>query len=87
MERSTCDSMQCLMHAQHSDEAALDSGSQQPTRRRLSCRWESGSYGYHGDDGRKFNNSEKGEEYGPKFGTGDTVGACLHFEKEEIFFT
>eukprot|EP00879_Flechtneria_rotunda_P014464 GHRR01015113.1.p1 GENE.GHRR01015113.1~~GHRR01015113.1.p1 ORF type:complete len:351 (+),score=113.33 GHRR01015113.1:510-1562(+) len=51
------------------------------------CRWESNSYGYHGDDGRKFYNSDKGEEYGPKFGTGDTIGACLHFGSQEIFYT
>jgi hypothetical protein len=51
------------------------------------CRWESGSYGYHGDDGRKFHYSEKGEEYGPKYSAGDTVGACLHFGRQEIFFT
>jgi hypothetical protein len=50
-------------------------------------RWESSTYGYHGDDGRKFHHSEKGEEYGPKFSTGDTVGACLHFGRQEIFFT
>eukprot|EP00882_Tetradesmus_deserticola_P015836 GHRQ01016884.1.p1 GENE.GHRQ01016884.1~~GHRQ01016884.1.p1 ORF type:complete len:209 (+),score=72.32 GHRQ01016884.1:270-896(+) len=49
--------------------------------------WESGSYGYHGDDGRKFHHSEKGEEYGPKYSTGDTVGACLHFGRQEVFFT
>uniref|UniRef100_A0A383VPB8 B30.2/SPRY domain-containing protein n=1 Tax=Tetradesmus obliquus TaxID=3088 RepID=A0A383VPB8_TETOB len=49
--------------------------------------WEASSYGYHGDDGRKFYHSEKGEEYGPKWSAGDTVGACLHFERQEIFFT
>lgn len=50
-------------------------------------RWEPNSYGYHGDDGRKFLNSGKGEEYGPTYGTGDSVGAGLHFGKQEIFFT
>eukprot|EP00878_Enallax_costatus_P006903 GHUV01007233.1.p1 GENE.GHUV01007233.1~~GHUV01007233.1.p1 ORF type:complete len:241 (+),score=55.60 GHUV01007233.1:288-1010(+) len=49
--------------------------------------WEPNSYGYHGDDGRKFYNSGKGEDYGPTYGTGDTVGAGFHFGKQEIFFT
>lgn len=51
------------------------------------CSWEPNSYGYHGDDGNKFHNSGKGEEYGPKYGTGDIVGAGMHFGKQEIFFT
>lgn len=51
------------------------------------CSWEPNSYGYHGDDGHKFCSTGTGADYGPKFGTGDTVGACLHFRKQEIFFT
>lgn len=27
------------------------------------------------------------QEYGPKFGKGDTVGACYHLGRQEIFFT
>lgn len=49
--------------------------------------WEPGSYGYHGDDGMRYASSGKGEEYGPRFGAGDTVGACLHLGRGEIFFT
>lgn len=49
--------------------------------------WEAGSYGYHGDDGMRYAASGKGEEYGPRFGAGDTVGACLHLGRQEIFFT
>jgi hypothetical protein len=49
--------------------------------------WEPGSYGYHGDDGMRYAASGKGEEYGPRFGGGDTVGAALHLGRQEIFFT
>lgn len=50
-------------------------------------RWEQGSYGYHGDDGHIFHAAGVGEEYGPKWGSGDTVGAGLHLGRQEIFFT
>lgn len=53
----------------------------------LTRSWETGSYGYHGDDGMRYAASGKGEEYGPRFGAGDTVGACLHLGRQEIFFT
>ncbi|KAG2484878.1 hypothetical protein HYH03_016362 [Edaphochlamys debaryana] len=49
--------------------------------------WEVGSYGYHGDDGKKFCGSGMGEEYGPTFGAGDTVGAGIHLGRQELFFT
>eukprot|EP00898_Chlorokybus_atmophyticus_P007569 jgi/Chlat1/7813/Chrsp66S07270 len=49
--------------------------------------WEANGYGYHGDDGRKYHASGKGEAYGPTFTTGDTVGAGLHLQNHEIFFT
>ena len=29
----------------------------------------------------------QGDSYGPKFTKGDTVGACYHLAKQEIFFT
>lgn len=51
------------------------------------CSWEANSYGYHGDDGHKFHHSGKGEDYGPSWGAGDTVGAALHFGRQEVFFT
>jgi hypothetical protein len=51
------------------------------------CSWEPGSYGYHGDDGHKFHSAGVGEEYGPKWTTGDTVGAGLDLGRQEIFFT
>jgi hypothetical protein len=56
-------------------------------RRGPAPRWEPGSYGYHGDDGMRYAASGKGEEYGPRFGGGDTVGAALHLGRQEIFFT
>ncbi|KAG1656322.1 hypothetical protein FOA52_006653 [Chlamydomonas sp. UWO 241] len=49
--------------------------------------WEPNSYGYHGDDGKKFGGNGKGEDYGPKFGKGDTVGAAYSLSTQEIFFT
>ncbi|KAG2437400.1 hypothetical protein HXX76_006052 [Chlamydomonas incerta] len=49
--------------------------------------WEVGSYGYHGDDGKKFIGSGMGEDYGPTFGAGDTVGAGIHLGRQELFFT
>mmetsp|Transcript_11992 Transcript_11992/g.43791 ORF Transcript_11992/g.43791 Transcript_11992/m.43791 type:complete len:433 (+) Transcript_11992:318-1616(+) len=49
--------------------------------------WETNSYGYHGHDGSKYNGSSRGEIYGPKFTTGDIVGAGIHLEEQTVFFT
>ncbi|PSC76243.1 Ran-binding 10 [Micractinium conductrix] len=51
--------------------------------------FESHSYGYRGDTGRKHHSAlpARGEEYGPAFGPGDVVGAGIHLTKHEIFFT
>eukprot|EP00899_Mesostigma_viride_P013967 jgi/Mesvir1/22571/Mv18575-RA.1 len=49
--------------------------------------WEPNSYGYHGDDGKKFHANGQGEPYGPTFGLNDVVGACLHLGTQEIFYT
>eukprot|EP00644_Phytophthora_capsici_P001608 jgi/Phyca11/557416/estExt2_Genewise1Plus.C_PHYCAscaffold_1120027 len=35
--------------------------------------WDFRSYGYHGDDGQMFH-SNRGRQFGPAFGTNDTVG-------------
>jgi hypothetical protein len=67
----------------HTEYPRITHASHAPAR----ARWEAGSYGYHGDDGRKYHNSGKGEDYGPRFGAGDTVGAGLHLGRQEIFFT
>ena len=49
--------------------------------------WEINSYSYLGESGRLFNNCERGEKYGPPFGTGDVIGCGLLCEQREIFFT
>ena len=49
--------------------------------------WEANSYAYHGYDGRRYNDSERGEQYGPRFGAGDVIGCGLLTERREIFFT
>lgn len=42
--------------------------------------WEPNSYAYHGEDGRKYSESERGEAYGPSFAAGDVVGcACARY--------
>lgn len=49
--------------------------------------WDPHSYGYHGYDGMKYSGSGQGQEYAPTFAKGDVVGAGLHLERQEIFFT
>ncbi|KAL3159307.1 hypothetical protein ABBQ32_011261 [Trebouxia sp. C0010 RCD-2024] len=56
--------------------------------------WETNTYGYHGDDGKKYSHPvansrsiNQGTEYGPTYTSGDTVGAGLNLETQEIFFT
>ncbi|CAI5537464.1 unnamed protein product [Closterium sp. Naga37s-1] len=54
------------------------------------CRqpgWEASSYGYHGDNGKVYHNSGRGEAYGPEFTTNDVVGAGVNYGTHEIFFT
>jgi SPRY domain len=48
--------------------------------------WDSGSWGYHGDDGKLFSESSRGKSYGPTYGKGDTVGCGIDFPKCELFF-
>ena len=49
--------------------------------------WEVNSYAYLGEDGRKYNDCERGESYGPPFGVGDVIGCGLLCDRREIFFT
>ncbi|RIB30700.1 concanavalin A-like lectin/glucanase domain-containing protein, partial [Gigaspora rosea] len=46
-----------------------------------------GSWGYHGDDGNLFYCSGNGNPYGPLFSTGDTIGCCLNFTNNTVFYT
>ncbi|RIB03913.1 concanavalin A-like lectin/glucanase domain-containing protein [Gigaspora rosea] len=45
------------------------------------------SWGYHSDDGNFFDCSEIEEPYGPTFKTGDTIGCCLDFRNNTVFYT
>ncbi|RLN08704.1 ran-binding protein 9 [Panicum miliaceum] len=49
--------------------------------------WESNSCGYHGDDGYLYRGQGKGEPFGPKFTSGDTIGAGINYLSQEFFFT
>ena len=49
--------------------------------------WEPGTYGYHGDDGKKYHARGSGEAYGPRFGAGDVVGAGVDWERGSVWFT
>lgn len=48
--------------------------------------WEPHSYGYHGDDGHAFHGSGLGRAFGPRFTTGDVVGALLDRGQHTISF-
>ncbi|CAG8477157.1 8622_t:CDS:2 [Acaulospora morrowiae] len=49
--------------------------------------WEDDSWGYHGDDGKCFHSLGAGRVYGPLFTTGDTIGCCLNFLYNIVFYT
>lgn len=49
--------------------------------------WTRESYGYHGDDGNKFNGDCRGNPYGPTFTTGDVIGCGLNLVEGTCFFT
>ncbi|GAB1313899.1 CTLH/CRA C-terminal to lish motif domain-containing protein [Madurella fahalii] len=49
--------------------------------------WEPESWGYHGDDGHCFAAQNVGKPYGPRFGTGDTVGCLVNFRLGQAMFT
>lgn len=51
--------------------------------------WYSGSYGYHCDDGQKFEGDEigMGREWGPCCTRGDVVGCALDLKQRLMFFT
>ncbi|RIB30473.1 concanavalin A-like lectin/glucanase domain-containing protein [Gigaspora rosea] len=45
-----------------------------------------GSWGYYGFNGL-FYCSDGGNQYGPSFSTGDTIGCCLNFKNNTVFYT
>jgi len=50
--------------------------------------WDSLSYGYHGDDGGIFHASgDMIKQYGPSFGSGDTIGCGIDYVNGGIFYT
>ncbi|KAK3306076.1 concanavalin A-like lectin/glucanase domain-containing protein [Chaetomium strumarium] len=48
--------------------------------------WESHSWGYHGDDGKKFHGGQ-GTSYSSTFGKGDTVKCRVDQSARTMFFT
>ena len=49
--------------------------------------WCNTSWGYHGNDGNLFYDSGRDKPYGPLFTTGDTIGCCLNFMNNMVFYT
>lgn len=49
--------------------------------------WEPSSFGYHGDDGKKYHGSGVGEDFGPTFGKGDIIGAGCNLDTGAVFYT
>ncbi|KAF0486765.1 SPRY-domain-containing protein [Gigaspora margarita] len=50
--------------------------------------WNIYSVGYHSNDGRKFNDTPSGSEYGPTWGeVGDTIGCGYNPDVGYVFFT
>lgn len=48
--------------------------------------WEEGSFGYHSDDGNKYQDG-KNEIFGPSFGTHDVIGCGIDLITNTIFYT
>ncbi|RIA81769.1 concanavalin A-like lectin/glucanase domain-containing protein [Glomus cerebriforme] len=48
--------------------------------------WDWNSYGYHGDDGKRFQRGN-GIRYGPFFNRGDIVGCGINFLNQTAFYT
>ncbi|WWD06186.1 hypothetical protein V865_004271 [Kwoniella europaea PYCC6329] len=49
--------------------------------------WDEGSWGWHGDDGRSFEGSGRGENFSETWTTSDTVGCGINFLTGKAFFT
>ena len=65
----------------------LATASSSRTQSSLSLALKFISHPDHGYDGRRDVDSERGEQYGPRFGTGDIIGCGLLLDRREIFFT
>jgi hypothetical protein len=48
--------------------------------------WVQHSYGYHGDDGKKYGHNATPGEF-PVFAEGDVIGCGFNFERKAIFYT
>jgi hypothetical protein len=48
--------------------------------------WKSSSWGYHGDNGKAYAESDTGTPYGETFGAGDVIG-CLIISGDGVVFT
>ncbi|CAG8618421.1 11244_t:CDS:2, partial [Scutellospora calospora] len=57
------------------------------SRLRILPGWYEGTMGYHGDDGCKFDGEGLGQRYGPLYSTGDTIGCCINFVDNNVFYT
>ncbi len=44
------------------------------------------SFGYYGNNGKRYNASSEGNSYGPTFGTGDTIGLGVT-NQGELYYT
>ncbi|CAG8553480.1 19839_t:CDS:2 [Cetraspora pellucida] len=45
------------------------------------------SIGYHGRNGFIYFGGDRGNQYGPLYSTGDTIGCCLNYYDQTIFYT
>lgn len=45
------------------------------------------TWGYHGDDGHKFANTDYGAEYSVGYGPGDVIGCGVNFTDGTIYYT
>jgi hypothetical protein len=49
--------------------------------------WKEHTWGYHGDDGKKFSSQGSGDEYADCFTTGDVIGCGVDFSRSTAYFT
>jgi len=49
--------------------------------------WETGTVGYHGDDGCLYTGSGKGHAFGPTYSEEDVIGCGVNFVRKKVFFT